>query len=137
MTLQDTIARIEGRGVELPETRADIHRYAGLDPVGWELLTELDNATAEVESLKCCGNCGHWVNFDEFFNQRGADNDGFICDCSSKDDVHQWFETDGASPCIFTPSRWDKRGAAQEHYIVGIWPDYEPTRPPEVKRGEV
>jgi hypothetical protein len=64
MTLADTIARIEGRGVELPETssafsmvamREGLHAYIpneALRIVSTELLAALDEATAIADAME-------------------------------------------------------------------------------------
>jgi hypothetical protein len=45
---------------------------------------------AKVEWLKCCGNCGHWSDFD-------------LCAEGGHDNYR------GGDKCHFTPSRWTAR----------------------------
>ncbi len=45
---------------------------------------------AKVEWLKCCGNCGHWSDFD-------------LCAEGGHDNYR------GGDECHFTPSRWTAR----------------------------
>jgi len=55
-------------------------------------------ADAAIESLKCCGNCGHW---DVHHNRCGARYDDEV------NEVPTGFF--GSHRCHFTPSRWAER----------------------------
>lgn len=73
-----------------------------------ELMGARDTIQAALESLKCCGNCGHYADFDKFFEQDEG-NECHICDLSPRRDSTGWIEPDGSDPCHFTPSKWVKR----------------------------
>lgn len=62
-----------------------------------------DEAEADIERLKCCGNCIH-----------GSFEDAaFICCRKNDDSVPRfwWGDTHTSDACHFTPSRWTERGA--------------------------
>jgi hypothetical protein len=72
--------------------------------------TRAEQAEAEVEWLKCCGNCGHLSVY--------ADYEGHHLGCKEQDaermkppfnDRSLAWELDPPDPCHFTPSRWTAR----------------------------
>ena len=63
----------------------------------WETIAwadaAIDELEATIERLKCCGNCGHWSDFN-------------LCSVGGHDDFM------GNDACHFTPSRWTPREAS-------------------------
>lgn len=70
------------------------------------LIKERDELLAEVESLKCCGNCGQMADYNA-----GTENEFTECPLvraiPDRDVRSDWDYMDGC--CYFTPSRWQRR----------------------------
>jgi hypothetical protein len=69
--------------------------------------TRAEQAEAEVEWLKCCGNCGNFESHPDYVGVCWDGRDERPNDSSFLPSDHKYIE--GHDRCVFTPSRWTAR----------------------------